>query len=204
MRLTRRGKGFTAVKEEPELTLMQEAFVLHYLGEANFNATKAALLAGYSPKAANRAGFSLLEKEHIKRRIDKEREARANRLRLTADAVLNKIASVGNYDPRKMFDDNGSMLPLKSLGNDEAAAIQGFEVTEIRNSDGEVIGVSKKVRLADRMPALDKLARHMGLLKDRVEVSGDESNPIRLLVQQAQNRSTISPVAELEHDGGPV
>lgn len=190
------------MKKEPELTLMQEAFILHYIGEAEFNATKAAIMAGYAPKAANRAGFSLLSKEHIKRRIKKEREARAKRLRLTADSVLAKIASVGHYDPRKMFDENGAMLPIKSLDEDEACAIHGFEVTEIRNSDGNVIGVSKKVRLADRLPALDKIARHLGLLKDRVEVSGDETNPIRLLVQQAQNRSTISPVPELEHDGG--
>jgi len=185
------------VKKEPELTLMQEAFILHYIGEADFNATKAAIMAGYSPKAANRAGFSLLAKEHIKRRIDKEREARAKRLRLTADSVLTKMASIGHYDPRKMFDETGAMRPIKSLDDDEASAIHGFEVTEITDSDGNVIGVSKKVRLADRLPALDKIARHLGLYeRDNTRTVKGE---IAMLVEAAQDVDPFRPALD---DGG--
>ena len=47
------------------LTELQHRFVLAYFGDARFNATKAAIMAGYSPKTAYSIGSELLTKPHI-------------------------------------------------------------------------------------------------------------------------------------------
>jgi phage terminase small subunit len=47
------------------LTERQKSFVLHYVGDAHYNATKAALLAGYSEETARSIGSQNLTKVNI-------------------------------------------------------------------------------------------------------------------------------------------
>lgn len=44
-------------------------------------------------------------------------------------------------------------------------ALAGVEVTELRG-DGEKTGQLKKVRFAQKVPALDSLARYLGIFQD--------------------------------------
>ena len=67
-------------------------------------------------------------------------------------------------------------------------------MTELRNEDGEPIGVVKKLKLTDRLGALTLLARHLGMLNDKLTLKGDAENPLTLLVKAIQG-NTIRPVA---------
>jgi phage terminase small subunit len=63
------------------LTLKQERFVQQYLIEPN--ATKAAIRAGYSPKAARFVGCKNITKANIAAAIEKAQAKRAERCELT-------------------------------------------------------------------------------------------------------------------------
>jgi phage terminase small subunit len=64
---------------DKELTDKQEAFVEHYCTDGQWNATKAAQLAGYSPKTAEQQASRLLSKVKVKEAIeDKKTELAAN------------------------------------------------------------------------------------------------------------------------------
>jgi phage terminase small subunit len=62
------------------LTEMQHKFLLAYFGDARFNATKAAVMAGYSPKTAYSIGSELLKKPHIDAVVQAWREEEKARM----------------------------------------------------------------------------------------------------------------------------
>jgi phage terminase small subunit len=173
-----------------DLTPKQRQFVLEYA--VDLNAKAAAERAGYSQRMAKAIGWELLRKPHVAAAIAAEMAAREKRTRVSADRVLEQLARMAYYDPRKMFEADGSLKAIGSMDDDEETALAGFEAVEL--VDGSVV---RKVRLADRGAALEKLARHLGLLRERVELSGPNGDAIRLLVAQVQNRSTIAPVETL-------
>ena len=89
------------------------------------------------------------------------------------------------------------MKPLSELDDDTAAAIAGLDLAEIRDSEGQPIGVLKKIKIADKLVALDKLARHLGLLQDKLKLVADAENPLMVLIMRINSQgSPIRPVIE--------
>lgn len=78
-------------------TQKQADFLRFYLKShsAYFNATKAAIMAGYSPKTAYSIGHELTKKPRIKAVIDAHRAEEAhNYLKMRVDAKYGQAASV--------------------------------------------------------------------------------------------------------------
>jgi phage terminase small subunit len=95
-----------------KLTAKQEAFVLAYIGEARFNASKAAAIAGY--KDPGQAGYHLKKKEEVRARID----AYLDGIALTAKEVLVELTDVASAEWRDFitileYDDDGKPLRVK-------------------------------------------------------------------------------------------
>ncbi len=179
--------------EFSKLTPRQATFVSEYL--VDMNATQAAIRAGYSQKTAGQIGDETLKNPKIAAAIAKARADRSARTEITADRVLKELARVAFFDVRKAFNPDGTMKRLDELDDDTAAAIAGIDLAEIRDGEGTPIGVLKKIKVADKLVALDKLARHLGLLVDKVKVSGDAENPLLMLIMKIQG-SSIKPVRE--------
>lgn len=179
-------------KDSP-LNHRQTRFVAEYL--IDLNATQAAIRAGYSRKTAAKIGDENLRKPDIAREIKRAMDARAARSEVTQDRVLKEIAKLAFLDIAGAFDADGALLPLKDMDPDVRAALAGLEIAEITNDEGIAIGRVKKIKLADKIAALTLLARHMGMLNDKLKVQGDPENPLTLLVKQLQG-SAIKPVAK--------
>lgn len=160
---------------QPLLNLQQQKFVAAYIETGN--ATEAALKAGYSKKTAYSQGHRLLKKREIQQGIQQPLNRAAQKLDLTAERVLGEIARLAFFDIRKLVDNTGKPLPLSELDDDTAAAIVGLDVVNIGNSDAG-IGEVLKFKLADKKGALEMAAKHLGLLKDKVEVTGKDGEPL--------------------------
>ena len=176
-----------------KLTPRQAMFVSEILVDGN--AAAAAKRAGYAPKAAKEQGYDLLTRPHIAEAVAAKRAKRLERNEVTADRVMQELARIAFLDIRKALNPDGSMKPLDQLDDDTAAAIAGLDLAEIRDGDGAPIGVLKKIKIADKLVALDKLARNFGLLQDKVKLVNDEDNPILMLIMKIQG-SAIRPVVE--------
>ena len=75
-----------------DLTPKQELFVREYL--IDFNATQAAIRAGYSPRTAKVIGCENLTKPDIEARIAELKQKRAEKLELTADHFAQRLERI--------------------------------------------------------------------------------------------------------------
>ena len=158
-------KAVSTIAAAKKLTPKQKAFVSEYL--IDLNATQAAIRAGYSPKTANEQGARLLANVSIAQTIQKAMQDREQRTEITQDRVLQEYARLAFYDPRKLFQPDGTPKPIEALDDDTAAALAGLEVREEFEGAGEnraFVGYTKKYKLANKLGALDSLAKHLGML----------------------------------------
>ena len=143
-------------KFDKRLTPKQKIFIAEYVRE--FNATRAAIAAGYSPNRSDRAGeigYQLLQKTPIREAVERATELRLKELGVHADSILRDRVKVAKSDVRKLFNENGTLKDPKEWDDDTAGAVAGFEVIETfeNTKDGRIwTGYLKKVKLNDRNP----------------------------------------------------
>lgn len=141
-----------------------EAFCQNYL--IDFNATQAAIRSGYSEKTAYSIGQENLKKPDIQARISALRIEMGKGFNITRERIAQEYARIAFFDVRKIHTDDGELKPVKELGDDEAAAIAGIEVTDNweKDEDGKpfIAGQLKKIKITDKRGALDSLSKLMG------------------------------------------
>lgn len=136
----------------------QRAFVREYL--IDLNATAAAKRASYSEDSARQEGTRLLSNASIQEAVRAAKAIRAERTGITADRVLNEIAKLAFSDARRFstWGPSGvSPIDSNTLSDDDAACVA--EVSETVSKEGGSI----RVKLHDKIGALDKLGKHLGL-----------------------------------------
>lgn len=143
------------------LTAKQQRFVAEYL--VDLNATQAAIRAGYSQNAARAIGSENLTKPDIQAAIQEERDKLARKTEITQERVLREYARIAFFDPRKMFDADGNPLSIAELDDDTAAAIAGLDVVQEVDKETGVASFTKKYRIANKIGALDSVAKHLGM-----------------------------------------
>lgn len=156
------------------LTPKQQRFVAEYL--IDLNASQAAIRAGYSPKTARQQGERLLSHADIDAAVSEAQAARAARTGVTQDRVVQELARLGFSDLRGVFRD-GRLLPPEEWPDEVARAISAIKVTTRNVGEGEVEHVAE-VKLWSKTEALVTLARHLGMLVDRQQVSGPGGGPL--------------------------
>jgi phage terminase small subunit len=160
--------------------------VAEYLKD--LDATKAALRAGYSRKAASQAGYKLLQRPDIKAAVVAGAEAHLERADLTAERTLEEYRRLGFSNIKALFDNRGNLRPIHQLPDDVAATIASVEVVK-KNlfPDDDQVDLVHKVKLWPKDRILEMLGKHFKLVTDRVEITGDEELIARL--QRARARS---------------
>jgi phage terminase small subunit len=160
------------------LTAKQQRFVDEYL--IDLNATQAATRAGYSAKTANEQGARLLANVSVRSALTEAMKAREQRTHITQDRVLQELARIAFFDPRKLLGPDGAPKPINELDDDTAAALAGLDVTEEFEGSGAdrvFVGYTKKFKIADKNTALTNAMRHLGMLKDKTEITGAGGTP---------------------------
>ncbi len=158
------------------LTPKQKMFADEYL--IDLNATRAYKVAYPKVKKDESArvnGSKLLTNTNVAAYIDERMKEREKRTKITQDMVLKELAKLGFFDIRKLFDDSGKPLDIAGLDNETAACIAGLEVMAVYEGTGEdkeFVGYIKKYKLSNKLKALELLGRHLGMFKDKVELSG--------------------------------
>jgi len=154
------------------LTPKQQRFVAEYL--VDLNATQAAIRAGYSPKTANEQGARLLAKASVTEAVQAGTAKQLQKLELTAEMVKARLATLAFQDVRKLFDEQGNLKPLHTLDDQAAAMVAGLEVVKKNVAAGDgVVDTVHKVKIVDPVKPLEMLAKHFGVLIERVEHEGE-------------------------------
>ncbi|ACL77587.1 terminase small subunit [Ruminiclostridium cellulolyticum] len=149
-----------------KLTAKQEMFIQEYL--IDLNATQAAIRAGYSTKTANEIGAENLTKPSIRTRIDEALAERSRRLGISQDRVVNELAKIAFVNPADVMDfDNATVS--STAKKDDTAAILSVKVKKSFSDTGET--TEREVRMNDKVKSLELLGKHLGMFKDKVEIS---------------------------------
>ena len=144
------GKLKTVAKLSPKHAM----FVHEYM--VDMNAQRAAAAAGVS--AANAMG-----REDVQQAVANLMAQKVARLEVSADNVVRELSRVGfanMLDYVEVLEDGSARLNLRRLTRDQAAAI--VEVTTDSIGSGKDQRITRcKIKLADKMPALLALGRHL-------------------------------------------
>ncbi|MGC2495048.1 terminase small subunit [Candidatus Binatus sp.] len=153
----------------PSLNARQQKFVLEY--QVDQVATQAAIRAGYSAGTAHVQGSRLLSNAKVREAIATAQAKAAAKVEVTVERVLKEYARIAFADIAQAYDEGGNLLPVLKMPEDIRRALSGIEITEIFGKEG-VIGQSKKVRFAQKVSALDSLAKHLGMFASESAGSG--------------------------------
>ena len=142
------------VIQNTDLTDKQQLFCIHYI--RCFNATKAyqkAYGCGYATAVTN--GPALLGNTRIKEEILQLKQDRLNREFLNESDIFQKYMDIAFADINDFVDISAGFVTAKD-------GIDGTIVSEVSNTQSGV-----KIKLADRMKALQWLTDHMDLATEK-------------------------------------
>lgn len=158
----------------------------------DLNSRNAAISAGYSEKTAGSQGSRLLKNVKIKAQIEQLLHKQADKLDITAERVLAELAKMAFLDPRKFFNEDGSLKRVGELDDHTAASLAGIEHEKLFEHFGKgqakEVGTTTKIKIADKGINLERLGRHLKLFTDKIEHSGLEGLADKLhRVRQRKN-----------------
>ena len=162
------------------MTEKQKIFADEYL--IDLNATRAYKVAYpkvKKDKTAAQAGSRMLRNVKVERYIQERMQARQERTEITQDRVLEELAAISfarTTDYAEVKDGRVLLKNTENLNEQQIRAIAGIK-------DGKY-GI--EIKLNDKEKALELLGRHLGMFKDKVEVSGleDEKKKLADILQQ--------------------
>lgn len=152
------------------MRLRQRRFVEEYL--VDLNGTQAAIRAGYSARTAEQAGARLLRNVKVVAAIVAAQEARSERTKVDADAVLTRLAAEVNADMNDLYDASGSLKQVREWPLIwRQGLVAGIET--IKGRDGVTI---QKIKFSDRARRVEMLGKHVFVSAFREQVDHTSSD----------------------------
>lgn len=160
------------------LNARQQTFVDEYL--TTFNATKAALAAGYSEKTAHSIGSENLKKPEIAQAISERLSATA----MSRDEVIMRLADMGRGDINDVLNDDGDLDLAKARRAGKTKLIKKWtkKTKTITKGDSTIDEVVVSVEMYSALDALDKLGKHHGLFSDKEPDAPTEGSQVVIYV----------------------
>lgn len=172
----------------------QETFAREWVIDQN--GTRSAIAAGYSESTAHVQACNLLKNSKVQRIIQQLQAKRASKLQVTAEKIDEEVARLAfsNMGDYVSIDENGKPqgISLENITRDQWAAVQEIrEDTAGGSGDGErKLIVRTTLKLSDKTKNLELLCRRLGLLQDKMAITGLEGLADRLNdLRKAKNAS---------------
>jgi phage terminase small subunit len=148
-----------------KLTPKQKRFVDEYL--IDLNASQAAIRAGFSPKTSRFIGYRLLTVPKIKEALRVAQEDLSRRTEVTQERVIAELAIIALSNIGDVVSWGPEGVSVKS--NDELSPEILASIADVSKSGGKEGGMVR-VRLYDKLKALELLGKHLGLFEEKIEI----------------------------------
>ena len=165
-------------QSEFQITDRMKKFVDEYL--IDFNATQAAIRAGYSPDTANEQGSQLLARPDIRELVAEGQKEVMERTQTFQDNAVDELKIVGFSDLADFLtvkaDGIVEQKPFNELTKAQTKCIKKIKQT-VRSShsaDGTILHQTAviEIELHDKLRALELLGRHLGMFNDTLRLEG--------------------------------
>jgi len=157
----------------------ESQFVFEYL--VDYNATQAAIRAGYSERSAGVIGHELLKKPKILEAVAAAAEGRLERLKINADYVLERLLEVDQMDVGDILADDGTVLPIREWPEVWRTNVSAIDVVEILNA-GEMAAASvlKKIKWPDKTKNRELLGKHVDVaaFRERIGITDGDGGKL--------------------------
>lgn len=167
----------------------QKLFIDQLLTDPEMHQTRAYMAVYTNVKKEAAAAVNatrLLKKPHVQEYLRERMKAREKRTEITQDRVLQELAKIAFADIKEFvsfrtektvvgYNDDGSPIfgyasVIEMIPSDQ---VDGTVVNEVRLSDKGTFSF----KLQDKLAALDKLARHLGMFQEAGPVVNIHNNP---------------------------
>lgn len=171
----KRAKPGTSKKStEERKRLFAEAYIA--LGE---NGKRAAIAAGYSPRAAEQQASRLLRDAGVQAMVEERRKVLAAKYQLTAEDVTRSIVQELRFDPAKLYNEDGSLKRIVDLDLDTRMALSSIKMVQVGSEDAPIF--IKEVKWAQRQGARDQAMKFLGMYE---QDNKQKTDPVTALLQQ--------------------
>lgn len=184
--------------EDRPLTPKQARFVQEYL--VDLNATAAALRAGYASRSS---GAKIITYPQVIAAIERARGAREDRTKIDQNDVIRAWHAIATTDLRDVLKWSMGAAKIRTgeVTLPEIIAIDSSKLTDKAALSIAEVSMSKdgtfKIKMHDKMKALDSLARHLGMFeRDNEQVGKAAAGTVAALIEQAQG----TPLRPVRHD----
>ncbi len=164
-------------KKDTVLTAKQEKFCYEYC--IDFNATKAAIRAGYNEKSAYSIGAENLRKPEIQKRIKQMQENLAETAGISSLRVLQEHAKIAFASISNLHNTWIELTDFEKLTEEQRSCIKSISTkTQKKNiltKDGPaVVNVDfVKIELFDKQKSLESISKMLGFdAAQKVDVKG--------------------------------
>jgi phage terminase small subunit len=160
-----------------KLTAKQDRFTQEYLLNG-FNATQAAIEAGYSKKTAYSIGQENLKKPEILNRIKEKQTDLAEAAGVSALKIAEELKILAFSSMAEFHENWIELKQFEDLTEIQKACIAEIQSKTVQRNDGaEVVFV--KVKLHEKLKAIDSLRNLLGYTTpQKMELSGKDGDPL--------------------------
>lgn len=160
------------------LTKKQKIFANEYLIDLNATrAYKAAYPNVKKDETAAQAGSRMLRNVKVASYIQKRMDERTQRTEITQDMVLMELAKIGFANITDYVTIKKGFVEIKST--DQIPPEKLGAIASIKEGANGI-----EVKLNDKQKALELIGRHLGMFRDKVELSVDTSEKLDDILSQ--------------------
>ena len=178
-------------QSEFQITDKMKRFINEYL--VDFNATQAAIRAGYSESTAQEQSSQLLARPDIRALIAEGQKAIAERTQSFQDDAVSELKIVGFSDLADFLTvkDGGivEQKPFNELTKEQTKCIKKIKqsVRSSHSADGTILHQTAviEIELHDKLKALELLGRHLGMFNDSIRLKSEEPLPLTISFEVA-------------------
>jgi len=161
------------------LTVKQERFCTVYIetGNASEAYRQSYDADGMSQNSVHREAHALLENPKVAARVAALQAELKERHKVTVDRVLSELALIAFADPGDYYEWDEKNVSLRAKAN--LTSEQRRVIAELSQTVTEA-GGTLRLKLHNKVDALEKIARHLGMFKDVHEHTGPDGGPIQI------------------------
>lgn len=157
------------------LNFKQQRFVEEFC--VNFNATQAAIKAGYSKRSAAETGYDLLRNPHISAAIADYMRRKSEAVEVAREELIKgfeRIRQANILDFFTLTPDGDPYVDLVAVSREKGYAISELQVDDYKDGRGEDTRAVKRIRLKmdDRQSAGINIAKLQGQFVEKIEHRG--------------------------------
>ncbi|HEY0684753.1 MAG TPA: terminase small subunit [Steroidobacter sp.] len=157
----------------PKLTRRRQRFADEYLtGVSGAEAMRRIGSKGEPQQLAHRA-YRMLQRAEVRAYLTERRKNLSEATQIRAEQIARELSLIAFGNLKSLFNEKGELVRIDQLPDDVAAFVSSIEVEANFEGRGEArtrVGDVLKIKAWNKVEALEKLAKLLGLLKEKVEL----------------------------------